>query len=413
MHIELCGNGNEIGRAAYLVSDSKSSVMLDYGVKINPEPPQYPLPAKPDAVVLSHAHLDHCGGMPLLYRHGTIPAFMTDVTLDLTKLLVEDALKVGKKQGYNTPFGVAEIKRMVKNAKLVDYGEQFRAGAFSGKLYDAGHIPGSAGVLLKNEKSVFYTGDIQTAESHLLSGCTLPKRADVLVTETTYSYKNHSPRIKEEERLVEHVEEALAREEIALFPVFSIGRAQEVLLILEKYAHKIALDGMAKQASDIIASYGARTKDSRRLKAVLRKINWIHTREDRLKALKRHSIILATAGMLGGGPAIHYLREIKHRTESKVLFTGFLVEESPGRNLIETNIFKNAEEKFHVHCELDKFELSAHTDRRGLFHIIRKTNPATVISVHGERCDDFAKDIEQEFPGIQAIAPRNGDTIRI
>ncbi len=195
--------------------------------------------------------------------------------------------------------------------------------------------------------------------------------------------------------------------------VFAVGRAQEVLLILEQFAPKIALDGMAKQASDIISTYSAYLKDTKRLRNILRKVHWVHTREQRLKALKRYPIVVASAGMLGGGPALHYLREIKHKPESKVLFTGFLVEESPGRNLLETSIFQNAEERFHVHCELDKFELSAHTGRSGLMNIIRKLNPETVICIHGERCDEFAEDIEREFPSIQALAPKNGDEIKI
>ncbi len=413
MQISILGNGHEIGRAAFLVSDSKSSVMLDYGVKIQPEPPQYPIKAKPDAIILSHAHLDHNGAIPVLYEKAKPGLFMTDITLDLSKMLILDSMKVARKNGYDVPFSKGSVKIMLKNAKLVNYNEKFRIGNFNCRLYDAGHIPGSAGALLENGKRIFYTGDIQTNESNLLHGCALPKACDTLITESTYSQKNHPLREKEEEQLVAHVEEALAREEVALFPVFAVGRSQEVLLILEKYTKRIALDGMAKKASDIVSQYPAYLKDKKRLKNILRKVHWVHGHESRIKAAKHFPIIIASAGMLGGGPAIHYLREIKHRPESKVLFTGFLVEDSPGLELLETKIFKTAEEQFKVHCEIEQFELSAHTDRRGLFSIIRRLNPETVICVHGEKTKEFAHDIGKAFPSVQAVAPKNGDVIKI
>lgn len=413
MKISILGNGHEVGRSAFLVSDGKSSVMLDYGVKIQPEPPQYPIKAKADAVILSHAHLDHSGAVPVLYGKSKPRAFMTDVTLDLSKMLLEDSLKVAQKNGFNAPFVKNDIRKMIKGTHLVSYREKFKTGAFSCMLYDAGHIPGSASPLLKNHKTLFYTGDIQTTESNLLAGCKLPDSCDALITESTYSYKNHPPREKEEKRLIDHVEEALSKEEKVLLPVFAAGRSQEVLLILEKYANKIALDGMAKKASDIVSKYSYHLKDKKRLKNILKKIHWVHGHESRLKAANHFPIIIATAGMLGGGPAIHYLREMKHRPESKVLFTGFLVEESPGRTLLETKIFRTAEEKFHVHCHLDQFQLSAHAGRSGLMHIIKKLNPETVICIHGEKTKDFARDIEKIFPSTQAIAPKNGDDIRL
>ena len=209
------------------------------------------------------------------------------------------------------------------------------------------------------------------------------------------------------------MDEALAREEVALIPVFAVGRAQERLLLLEKYANKIALDGMAKKASEIIAQYGGYMKDRKRLRHILRKVHWVHTRQRRMQALKKYPIVVSSAGMLGGGPAIHYLREIKGRHDSKVIFTGFLVEDSPGRNLIQTKIFETAEERFHVHCELEQFELSAHADHNGLLSIIRRTNPEKVVCIHGDSTKSFANVVENEFPGIEAIAPKNGDVIRI
>ena len=305
MQLEILGNGGEIGRSAFLLNDGKKKIMLDYGVKLQPEPPQYPMLAKPDAVVLTHAHLDHSGSLPRLYVNRRPTLVMNDVTLELTNLLVEDSIKVGKKQGYAVPFGIPELKQMNKATRFVRYGENFRIGDMRCSLHDAGHIPGSASILVEDEKKVFYTGDIQTESSNLLHPARLPKKVDTLILESTYGDRVRRKREEEEQRFVESVEEALAREEAALIPVFAVGRAQEVLLLLENNANKIALDGMAKKASEIVAKYGAYTKDRKRLKNILRKVHWVHTRKQRMQALKKYPLIVSSAGMLGGGPAIH------------------------------------------------------------------------------------------------------------
>ena len=191
-----------------------------------------------------------------------------------------------------------------------------------------------------------------------------------------------------------------------------MGRAQEVMLILKEYADKIALDGMAKIASEIIGEYGSYIKNPNGFRALLKRVKFIRTNEERAAAIKKYPIIIASAGMLGGGPAVRYLKEMQSLKGSKVLFSGFLVEESPGKNLIETRVFENSEERFSVHADLQQIALSAHADRTGLMDIIRRTRPETVICVHGDKCDEFAKDIEKEF-NIQVFAPKNGEKIKV
>jgi putative mRNA 3-end processing factor len=327
-------------------------------------------------------------------------------------MLIMDSLRVAKKQGFGVPFTKNDLKRMIKNTRLVNYNEHFKIGKFSCQLYDAGHIPGSAGVLLDNGKRIFYTGDIQTEDTRLLRGCRLPEKVDVLITESTYGNRQRAEREADEKLFLRSINDALARDETALIPVFAVGRAQEILLILENYAKKIALDGMAKTASDLISHYDNYLRDAKKLRSVLKRVRWIRTQEERAKALRLCPIIVTSAGMLGGGPAIHYLRELQKRAGSKVIFTGFLVEDSPGRNLIRTNVFQNAEEKFHVHCQLEQFELSAHADRSGLLEIIERVKPKQVICVHGEEAEKFARDIEEGFD-ISAYAPKNGEVVKI
>lgn len=408
MRLKILGSGREVGRSALLLD----GLMLDYGVRIEPSPPQYPMREDAKAAIITHAHLDHSGAAPLLAKKRKIPIVMTDVTLELSALLVRDSMKIAHKEGFALPFSKKDFQAYVKNTKFASHGEKFKAAGLRCSLHASGHIPGSSSVLVDEKKRVLYTSDVQTVDTKLLYGCRLPKHCDVVIIDSTYGARERPQRDAEEKRLLEDVEEALGRDEIVLFPVFAVGRAQEVLLILEKYADSIALDGMTKTASDIIAEYGAYLRDANALRNVLRKVHYVKRGSDRAAIAEKFPIIISSAGMLGGGPAISYLRAIAHRKGSKVLFSGFLVEDTPGRNLLETKIFQNAEEKFHVHCDVKQFELSGHADRRGVFDIIRHTKPQLVICVHGDGCPQLAADIEELFK-IQAIAPSNGEEIKL
>jgi putative mRNA 3-end processing factor len=412
MDIKILGSGQEVGRSSIII-EGQSRLMMDCGVKIEPPPPSYPVAEKVDSLVVSHAHLDHVGAVPMLCKKSRTAVYMNDITLELGMMLIKDSMKVAKKEGYATPFGPKEVKNMIKSTKVVSHMEPFRAKEHRVTLWPSGHIPGSSSVLVETKgKKILYTSDIQTTDSRLMKGCRLPGPVDTLIIESTYGFKNHPRRDLVEKDLVRTVEEAMANNETVLFPVFAVGRAQEVMLILEKFANRIMLDGMARQASEIVEEYGYYIRDPHTFRSLLNKVRFVRKNDKRSEIFKKHPIIIASAGMLGGGPAVSYLREISRREGSKVLFTGFLGDDTPGKNLMQTKIYKNPEEEFGVKCDVRQFELSAHTDRNGIFGIIERTTPKNVICVHGERCEELARDIQEHF-GANAFAPKNGEIIRV
>ncbi|MFH1630619.1 MAG: MBL fold metallo-hydrolase, partial [Candidatus Aenigmatarchaeota archaeon] len=410
IEIEFLGGAQEVGRSSVSITDGRTNIILDCGAKIEKTPPEYPLETfDPTAIILSHAHLDHCGAIPSLFRKGN-PRFITnDISLDLVIMLLKDSMKIASFEDYELPFGKKEAKHAINSAILSNYNEKFRIDNFRCTLFDAGHIPGSCGIQLQHDKgNIFYTGDIKLNDTRLLHGCNLPSKTDILITESTYSEIDHTDRKREEENLVKSVEEALKLGEKTIIPVFAIGRGPEVLLILEEYADQIALDGMAKLATEITLNYASYVRDPIRLKKIMKKVFWVRSQKDRVKASEKFPIVVTTAGMMSGGPVLYYLRNIRGRPEAKILFTGYLMEDSPAKILLETGFFKSIEEQYHVRCDVKQFDLSAHAGRSELFEIIKRLQPKQIIAMHGENCPKFAKDLEEKF-NISTIAPKNGD----
>lgn len=414
MLIEFLGGAREVGRSAILVKSDGASVILDYGVKIQPEPGEFPmLPKNVDAVIPTHGHLDHCGAIPVLAEMKP-SVICTKTTAEIMELLLNDFLKVAKINGYPRKFSKDDIRKTMKNTISSEYGKEFCIKDLKFKLYDSGHIPGSSGVLVKSgKKNLYYTGDIKLIAQKLVGGCKLPKeKIDTMIIESTYGDRDHPDDRTREMMFRSEIDEALNANEHVLIPVFAVGRAQEILLHLKGYENYTVLDGMAKEATEIILRNKNSITDHTELRKIYRKVKKIENDKQRKRVMDKPSIIVSTSGMLTGGPAIQYLRKIRDRRDSRIMFVGYQVEGSPGNILLDTNIYKGEEEEFDVRCKISKFDFSSHAGRSELMKIIRKINPKRVLCVHGDSCPDFAKNIEKET-GIHAEAPKNGEEINI
>jgi len=412
--IEFLGGCDEIGREAFLVKDKNTNVLLEYGVELQPNIKLPLLPAvKIDGFFVSHAHLDHSGMVPLIYKFQNPTLYATPATLDLMNLLLEDYIKVaGLTRGFSE-YQKYDIAKMNKNFKPCFYNQKFKIGNLVAKLFDASHIPGSASIYISGSKSILYTGDINTISTYLLDYKEINyPEIDCLIMESTYSEREHPDRKIEEKRFIKKIREY--ENGLVLLPTFAVGRAQELLLMLYSNGIKreIYLDGMAQKASDIILYHKKYINDDRILKKVLKRVNFIRTKKQRDRIIKRGGIVVTTSGMLNGGPIVYYLKKVRNMKNTCLLMTGFQAEGTPGEKLLRTRYFENCESKFKVNIEIQKFDFSAHAGRSGLFKLIKRIAPKKVICVHGENTKKFAVEIREKLE-IEAIAPKIGEFVEL
>ncbi len=416
MKIQFLSGSKCVGKSAILVSE-EANLMLDYGVRLHPEPPEYPpLPQvdELDAVIPSHCHLDHCGAIPILYKVFRPILYTNGVSFELINLLIRDSAKITRLKHFPQKFSKRDIGRMRRHYQLINYRHPFKVGDLRVTAYSAGHVPGSAMILVEGKKKVLYTGDVNLKDTELLKGCDLPNvRPDVLIIESTYAERDHPDRLNQEKRFIGKIQETLANNGSVVIPVFAVGRAQEILLLLEKYGieDKIALDGMAKKASEIILSYKRYLRDPQRLKRILNKVEWVKNQRQRESLLRRPRIILATAGMMGGGPVVYYMSELHDREDCRVLLVGYQVEDTPGRTLMDTKHYEINGEVFKVRIGVEKFDFSSHAGGKDLVEIVRRLKPKKVFCVHGDDTPRFAKTLRAR--GFDASSPEEGEVFEI
>ncbi len=401
-----------MGKSAIHLQADGFSVMLDCGVKLT-DPPTYPnLPEKVDAMLLSHAHLDHSGMIPALYKKHRLPVYGTDLTLELSHLLQHDSLKVNSLRGYLSPYSDKDVDRAQSSEVPLKYNTRRRIGGnVVVEFFDAGHIPGSGGILLEIDgKRVFYTGDIKLTDTRLLKAG-IVSNADILVTEATYGNRNHPDRAKTEKEFLGAIESTLDGGGVALVPAFAVGRSQEVLLALEDVT-PVYLDGMCKTVSRILFDYPEYLKEPKRLGKVVNNAVWIRHEGERRDIVNEPCVIVTTSGMLDGGPVLDYLRLLRKNPKNSVLLTGYQAEGSNGRSLMEKGFvvdeFSNRSMK--VSCGVKQFDFSAHADQSSLIEMAHKVGPESVVTVHGDpdSCEILGGLLGGEY---SVYAPSIGETI--
>ncbi len=418
MDVEFLGGAREIGRSAILVDDR---LLLDYGMDSG-NPPQYPIAEpEPAAVVVSHGHLDHVGSLPsLLSGDARPPVHWTPPTRDLALLLARDTLSLHGGT-YDCPFTEAEIARLTQVSETHGYRDPFPVlggvenGGYDVTFYDAGHIPGSAHVLVcDGERRLLYTADFNTEDQQLVAGTTARPDADVVVCESTYAETTRPPRETIERDFVESLEATLWEGGTVVVPAFAIGRTQEVLCICARHGIDCYVDGMGQRVAELFRRPRNRAflRDPEALRRATGNARFVDGRDGQRRRIAAQStVIVTTSGMLHGGPAMTYVPEIRTHPANKIAFTGYQVEGTPGRELLDTGSAEIDGHVLPVSAQVEHYDFSAHADRDGLLSFLDAYRDATVLVDHGDRCAAFADELAAD--GFDASAPELGATVSV
>ncbi len=414
--IAALGGTREVGKSAILLEAGETRVLLDYGMKLIPkEHPEFPpIPERVDAVLLTHAHLDHSGSLPRLVSHGKkVPVYGIDITREYSELLLYDAIKVARLREHNIGYGPKDVRKTLSSFRPVEFNVPFKVGNLEVTAINAGHIPGSAMFYLKYDgRSVLYTGDFNTIPSRLMPPASIEDipPVDILITESTYAMKEHPPRSKQEALLKEIVLETLKSGGTAIVAGFAIGRLLEVAMALRSKGFKgrLFLDGMARKSTEITEYFSNRVRDPDSLRLAIRSITSVRNWHMRKKIAKKSDVILTTSGMLEGGPVHYYLKEKKEDENSTVTLTGYQVEGTEGRKLLEEGKMEIEGEETWIMMKVNQLNFSAHASRSGILGLIKELKPESVVVVHGENSNMFANELEDKM-SIPAFSPEIGE----
>ena len=422
MEIKVLGAAGEVGRSAFQVNCDGTNFLLDYGVMFGRprgSPPTYPLHVKPrdiDSIIITHAHLDHSGCVPSLFVSGNCNVYATPPTFELSQLLIEDMLKIEKN---SHSFGIPEVNNMMSRSKEIGFKQKVTRGNASFELRSSGHVLGGGTVLLESSgKKLFYTGDINLRGSRMLPSADLDiDEIDLLITESTYSQANQTPRIESEQGLIEFANEVMDRNGTLFIPSFSVERSQEIACVLKNanFKHRIIMDGMALKVNEIILRYPEYQKEPKIFKDVINKVVAINDHKDRKRALSEPCVVISPAGMLVGGNAVYYLQQLAFDERNGIALVSYQGEGTPGKKLLETGKISTRGKDLNVVAQVKQFQFSGHADRDSLFEMIKKIKgDPKVLTVHGDNqsCTRFAEEIHEKF-GFDAHAPAIGETISI
>ena len=455
---ELCvrmtslGGFREVGRSCILMQTRDSNVLLDCGLNVGNPKERYPFFEIPefsvrdlDAVIISHAHLDHCGLVPFLFKYGYRgPVYSTLPTRNLSTMLQLDFVQICEKEGMMSPYSKRDVKTTVLHTIPLSWGKVTDiAPDIKLTLHNSGHILGSSIVHLhfgKGGYNFVYTGDFKFQKTRLLEKANVKfPRVEGLLLEATYGGpQDRIPSRQESERELKQIlNSTIKKGGKILIPVLAVGRAQELIIILEEFVTKgvienvpVFIDGLISEATAIHTANPDFLSSDLREKILHQGKNpflsdfftTITSHEERLDVQKGGPcIIMATSGMLIGGPSVQYLRALANDKNNALIFVSYQVSGTLG-NRIQRGFreFQYIDAKGRtqlVKLNLNVFTLegfSGHSSRSQISQFLRRIQPRPkiVITNHGtsEKCVSLGTMIHKKLRKATK-APKNRETL--
>ena len=453
VRVSFLGAARQVGRSCLLLQTPESRILLDCGIDPSQEGPEsYPFLDAPefniseiDAVIVSHAHLDHTGLIPYLLKYGYQgPIYCTEPTRDVMALLQLDFIKIQRNEGEDPIYTTEDVRSMVLHTICIDYDAVTDITPdMRLTFYNAGHMLGSAIVHLNignGLHNLVYTGDIKYARTNLLEAAhTQFPRVETLIMEATYGGRDNVMNSREaDDYMTEVVTNTFKRGGKVLMPVLGSVRAQEVMIIIERLVREgripktpIYLDGMLWDITAIHTAHPEylnrnirqeifHTENNPFLSDVFVRVG---SNKERKQIMLEEGpcMILATSGMLQGGPSVEYLKGLAEGSKHSLVFSCYQPPGSLGYRIRagekEIMLRENGKQQvIKMNMEVHKVEVTGHSDRRELMNFVKHCNPQPrkVMTLHGEasRCLDLATSIHQQFR-IETLAPKNLETIRL
>ena len=447
LRITTVGGCREVGRNAFMLSTPETRVLIDCGVSVGSEgtPYLYIPEVSPirdiDAVVITHAHLDHSGLVPLLFQYGYDgPIYITQPTRDLMALLLLDYIEVSAREGKKIPYKSALIRDALRHTISLKFGDVTDISPdIKLTLYNAGHILGSSTVYFhvgNGLHNIAFTGDLKYERTFLFDPAFngFP-RLETLVMESTYGGTNdlQPSRGEAEKNLKAAIERTIKKGGKVIIPAFAVGRSQEVMIALEGMGLEVPvyLDGMIWEATAVHTAYPEYLNknlknlifqgDNPFLSDIFVQVDDSDKRRQVMEE-EESSIILSTSGMLNGGPVLEYLKVLAKDERNTLIFVGYQAEGTLGRRIQKgwNEIQLSADgkmENIKVGMEIETIDgFSGHSDRNQLLEYVKRIRPlpSKVICMHGEanKCMALASGIHKKF-NIETVAPMNLETLRL
>jgi len=454
VRVTTLGCCREVGRASFILSTPETRILVDCGDKPGAEgevpylqiPEANPIPDL-DAVVLTHAHLDHSALLPLLFKYGYDgPVYTTQATRDLMGLLQLDYLDVAAKEGRTPPYESAMVRKELKHTITVDYGNVTDiAPDIKLTFHNAGHILGSAVAHFhvgEGFHNVVFSGDVHYTDTRLFNGASNDfPRVETLIMESTYGRRNDYQTDQEdsERKLIQLINDTYEQDGKVVIPAFAVGRSQELMLVLEEAMREgelptmpIYLDGMIREATAIHTAYPEFLRDGLRQRI-------LHDDENPFLADQFQQvdggqemradiaggepcIILSTSGMVTGGPIMSWLELLGGDPQNTLVFVGYQAQGTLGRRIqsgrreIPFSDRGSRSEQLTLRFDVESVSgFSGHADRNGLEKFVETMHPRPeeILCVHGDEAstDQLSSGLYQQFD-VRTYAPKNMETFR-